>query len=181
MPRTRKPPVNDPGPFARMLLAARHKAGKNIAACAKECGLSRTFLTMIEIGKRCPELERVPAIGLAYQANVSELCWAWVCQWAPAAVRYLSLSVDLDLVPTIVDYFHNQWVKRQAEAAAAADITVAELQAARMQAVLDKPMPVIEPFERHVGYRFSESDPQKSTVTSRGGVVDASGTGKRRQ
>jgi lambda repressor-like predicted transcriptional regulator len=121
-----------------MLLAARHKAGKNIAACAKECGLSRTFLTMIEIGKRCPELERVPAIGLAYQANVSELCWAWVCQWAPAAVRYLSLSVDLELVPTIVEHFHRAWVKRQAEEAAVLGVTVEKMQADRLVAAIEK-------------------------------------------
>ena len=138
MPRTRKPPTDDPGPFAKMLLAARHKARKNTAECARDCGLSRTFLTLIELGKRCPELERAPAIGLAYQANVAELCWAWVCQWAPAAVRYLSLTVDLEENQVITDYFHRAWLKQQAEAAAAAGITVAELQANRLQAVLDK-------------------------------------------
>src|ERR1035437_507138 len=116
MPRTRKPPTDDPGPFAKMLLAARHKARKNPAECARDCGLSRTFLTLIELGKRCPELERAPAIGLAYQANVAELCWAWVCQWAPAAVRYLSLTVDLEENQVITDYFHRAWLKQQAEA-----------------------------------------------------------------
>jgi DNA-binding XRE family transcriptional regulator len=122
-----------------MLLSARHKARKTVTSCAKDCGLSRTFLTMIEIGKRCPELERVPAIGLAYEADVPELCWVWVCQWAPASVRYLSLSVDLDLAPTIVDYFHDRWVKRQAEAAAAAGVTVEKMQADRLIAALDAP------------------------------------------
>lgn len=138
MPRQRKPPANDPGPFARMLLSARHKAGKNVTSCAKDCGLSRTFLTMIEIGKRCPELERVPAIALAYQAGPEELCWAWVCQWAPAAVRYLSLTVDLDLNPTIVDYFQRHWVKLQAERAAAAGVTVEKMQADLLIAALEK-------------------------------------------
>ena len=138
MPRTRKPPVNDPGPFARMLLTARHKAGKNVTSCAKECGLSRTFLTMIEIGKRCPELERVPAIGLAYNADVPELCWAWVCQWAPAAVRYLSLTVDLEENQVITDYFHRAWMKTQAEKAAVLGVTVEKMQADRLVAELEK-------------------------------------------
>jgi len=168
MPRTRKPPADDPGPFARALLNARHKAGKNTAVCAKECGLSRTFLTMIEIGKRCPELERVPAIALAYDANVAELCWTWVTQWAPAAVRYLAISIDLEHNPVIVDYFQRRWANQQAEKAERA-----AAQAARVQEILDKPLPVVEPFEHHGGYRqVGELDPATSLLNPRGGVAE---------
>ena len=175
MPRTRKPPADDPGPFARMLLTARHKSGKNTAVCAKDCGLSRTFLTMIEIGKRCPELERVPAIGLAYDANVAELCWTWVTQWAPASVRYLAISIDLENNPVIIDYFQRRWADQQAAKAAAA-----AAQMDRIQAVLDKPMPTVEPFP-HSGYQpVSELDPQKSALTPRGVVVDTPGPCKRK-
>ena len=91
MPRTRKLSPGDPGPFGRALLTARRKARKSAAACALECGLSRAFLTQIELGKRCPELERVAAIAAAYQASPPiELLWTWLTAFAPSAVPILA-------------------------------------------------------------------------------------------
>jgi hypothetical protein len=128
---------------------------------------------MIEIGKRCPELERVPAIGLAYDANVAELCWTWVTQWAPASVRYLAISIDLENNPVIIDYFQRRWADQQAAKAAAA-----AAQMDRIQAVLDKPVREIEPF-RHVGYmRVEEQDATQSALNPL--LPGASGTGTRK-
>jgi transcriptional regulator with XRE-family HTH domain len=141
-----------------MLLAARQKAGKNVADCALECGLSRTFLTMIETGKRCPELERVPAIGLAYQADVSELCWQWVTQWAPATVRYLAMTSAYESSRVLRDAAEQRYRDELAEKAA----TAAALKD-RIEAVLAKPMPAVAPFEHH-GYTEVSDHDAKGTL-----------------
>jgi transcriptional regulator with XRE-family HTH domain len=152
--------------LARTLLAARHKAKLNAYQCADLCELSVSFLHHIEGGTRTPELSRIPAIAKAYQTDVSELCWIWLQQHAPETVRYLAGSgyEQSAVLRAAAEQRYLDGQAQQAERAAA--------QADRIQAVLDKPMQVIEPF-KHSGYRqVGELDPATSLLNPLGGGVD---------
>ena len=114
MPRRHAPPATDPGPFAKMLLVARHKAHRNTSECARACELSPSFLNRIEAGLRTPELERCPAIANAYGIPADVLCWTWIVVWAPSAVPHLATSIDFEANPTMVEYLRSQCAEQQA-------------------------------------------------------------------
>src|ERR1017187_8074562 len=122
MPRRHAPPANDPGPFAKMLLEARFKAHKNTSQCARDCGLSPSFLNRIEAGLRTPEIERCPKIAAAYGIKADVLCWTWITCWAPSAVPHLAISIDLENNSVIVDYFQRRWADQQAQKAERAGV-----------------------------------------------------------
>lgn len=168
-----------------MLVAARHAASKDAAQCARECGLSRSFLSHIEVGRRCPELDRCPEIARAYGIPPVELIWTWLLAYAPSTVPILASYDTVMDTPFLQRHFSDKYTaereaKEAARLAAKAEAKDAA-QKARMQAVLDKPLPVVEPFGHHGGYRqTSERDPTKSPLTPWGGIVEEPGAGKRK-
>lgn len=163
MPRRHAPPATDPGPFAKMLLVARHKAHRNTSECARACELSPSFLNRIEAGLRTPELERCPAIANAYGIPADVLCWTWIVVWAPSAVPHLATSIDFEANPTMVEYLRSQCAEQQAvEEARKAENTARRaeqnLRAAEKRAQVDSdivggPSPEGPDFD-HVGYRL---------------------------
>lgn len=148
---------------------------------------------MVEQGRRAPVLDHMLSIADAYKVDRRQACWAWVLQAAPDVVVYLVSHETVDGNPMLQRYFSDQYegpLRAREEARKAANAARREkqnqkqaekrAQMDRVQAVLDKPMPVIEPF-KHSGYRqTSELDPAQSALTPPGGVVDTPGTGKRK-
>ena len=166
MPRRHAPPATDPGPFAKMLLVARHKAHRNTSECARACELSPSFLNRIEAGLRTPELERCPAIANAYGIPADVLCWTWIVVWAPSAVPHLATSIDFEANPTMVEYLRSQCAEQQAveearkaeKAEKAVRRAEQNLRAAEKRAQVDSdivggPSPEGPDFD-HVGYRL---------------------------
>ena len=94
MPRGIKAPPNDPGQFGFMLRAAREKAEKTTRQAADDAHLSQTFISAIELGDRCPELDRCPDIAHSYGLDISLVCWTWVVQFAPRAAPALAKPTD---------------------------------------------------------------------------------------
>src|ERR1035441_5295466 len=88
MPRGRKTQPDYPGSLGSLLYDKR-KAHGWPAKKAAACSLSQTFIAAIERGARCPELDRVPDIALAYRVDVSLVCWTWIVQFAPRAAPYM--------------------------------------------------------------------------------------------
>src|ERR1039458_647544 len=70
-------------------LNGRRAAGLNVDTCADSCGLSRSFLHMVEQGRRAPALAQMLAIADAYQVERREAAWAWILQTAPDVAIYL--------------------------------------------------------------------------------------------
>jgi transcriptional regulator with XRE-family HTH domain len=90
MPRKAKLIYGNAGALAILLKTARVKSGTPTHKCSAACGLSTGYLTRIELGQRSPELERMPAIAKAYGVDVSEACWTWIAQYAPASIPFLA-------------------------------------------------------------------------------------------
>src|ERR1019366_760978 len=89
MPRGRKTQPDYPGSLGSLLYDKRKAHGWPARKVAAACTLSQTFITAIERGARCPELDRVPDIALAYRLDVSLVCWTWIVQFAPRAAPYM--------------------------------------------------------------------------------------------
>ena len=183
MPRQSKPTVNDPGPFARLLVNGRRAAGLNAAECAHLCGLSQSFLSYMERGQRAPELNRVPDIAAAYRIQPDVAAWTWVTQFAPNAVPHLVTVGALEDTPVLQRYYSDSYQAQVRAKMAAADAKKAArradrqaqaVQMARGQAVLDTPLPVIPPFETPAGHAMIDSrGPQEERLgDSLGGPAD---------
>jgi transcriptional regulator with XRE-family HTH domain len=174
-------------------LNGRRAAGLNVDTCADSCGLSRSFLHMVEQGRRAPALAQMLAIADAYQVERREAAWAWILQTAPDVAIYLIRCETVEGNTMLQRHFSDQYegqVREREEARKAANAARREkqnqkqaekrAQLDRVQAVLDKPTPVIEPFGNRGIMQVSELDPTQSFLTPRGVVVDAPGPGKRK-
>ena len=182
MPRGRKTQPDYPGSLGSLLYDKRKANGWPAKRVADACGLSQTFIAAIERGARCPELDRVPDIALAYRLDVSLVCWTWIVQFAPRAAPYMvrpayahTLS-DSEVETAISDSEVETAMLRsmsasggEVEAEIAAGIaersrqrlapvtrdpgTLAQEQARadERQAILDSPLPAIQPFDHQAG------------------------------
>jgi transcriptional regulator with XRE-family HTH domain len=189
MPRKRKPLEYDPGLLARTMLAARHKAGLNAAKCAELCGLSTSFLHLIEKGRRTPTLSRIPAIAAAYKTDPTELCWTWLLANAPEAIRYLAMTASYDNSDVLQAAARQRYVDELAQKAEHAAAQKARVQAARAAAKQSQdgwgePVGGASPdgpdFELVAYRQTSELDPAQSLMTPRGAVVDPAEAVKRK-
>ena len=169
----------------------RRAAGLNVDTCADSCGLSRSFLHMVEQGRRAPALAQMLAIADAYQVERREAAWAWILQSAPDVAIYLISYETVEGNTMLQRHFSDQYegqVRAREEARKAANAARREkqnqkqaekrAQMDRIQAVLDTPVREIEPF-RHVGYmRVEEQDATQSALNPL--LPGASGTGTRK-
>jgi transcriptional regulator with XRE-family HTH domain len=57
--------------FGEQLLAERKKQGISVQTLAKACGTSRSYLTLIENGKRLPGRKILPKIASALGMNIT--------------------------------------------------------------------------------------------------------------
>ena len=172
-------------------LNGRRAAGLNVDTCADSCGLSRSFLHMVEQGRRAPALAQMLAIADAYQVKRREAAWAWILQTAPDVAIYLMSCETVEGNTMLQRHFSDQYegqVREREEARKAANAARREkqnqkqaekrAQMDRIQAVLDTPVREIEPF-RHVGYmRVEEQDATQSALNPL--LPGASGTGTRK-
>ena len=191
MPRGRKTQPDYPGSLGSLLYDKRKANGWPAKKVADACGLSQTFIAAIERGARCPELDRVPDIALAYRLDVSLVCWTWIVQFAPRAAPYMVMPAYAHTVSdseTETAMLHELWgshVKVEAELEAA----VAErrrkrwegstqeqrtaTQKVRMQAELDAPLPEVAPFDTPAGDAMIDSrGPQEVRLGTLPGGTD---------
>ena len=193
MPRFSKRTDADRGPLGRLLYNGRREASRNVETCAADCGLSKSFLHFVEQGRRAPALAQMLGIADAYKVERRQAAWAWILQSAPDLAIYLVSHETVASEPMLQSYFSDQYkeqvrAKEEARKAANAARRTAQnqrqaekrAQMDRVQAVLDKPTPVIEPFGNRGIMQVSELDPTQSFLTPRGVVVDAPGPGKRK-
>lgn len=173
MPRGRKTQPDYPGSLGSLLYDKRKANGWPAKRVADACGLSQTFIAAIERGARCPELDRVPDIALAYRLDVSLVCWTWIVQFAPRAAPYMVMPAyahtvsDSEAETAMLLGMSASRGKVEAEVAAA----IAERRRQRMaqvtrdpgtlaqeqaraderQAMLDAPLPEVAPSEPPMG------------------------------
>ena len=57
--------------FAERLYAERKKAKLSAEKLAKECGISRSYITLIENGKRLPGKKIIPKIAIALHVKTA--------------------------------------------------------------------------------------------------------------
>ena len=105
VPRQRRAPRDEHQPFGLMLHKARITSKRSAQAVADACGLSQTFISAIERGTRCPELDRVPAIARAYELEPCSVCWQWVFQFAPLAANYLANPTNQTVMNSLPGMF----------------------------------------------------------------------------
>jgi hypothetical protein len=134
------------------------------------------------------------AIADAYKVDRREAAWAWILQSAPDIAIYMVSHETVGDSTVLSRHFRDKYegqvrareearkaqnAARRAEQNQRAEQKRAQID--RIQKVLDKPLPVIEPFEHHGGYRpVSDLDTTQSILTPRGVVVQVPGTGKRK-
>lgn len=177
-----------------MMVSARYKARKDAAQCALECGLSRSYLSHIEAGRRSPELDRCPEIARAYGIPPIELVWVWLTAYAPAVVPILA---NWDEVKHMLQAEARQrYLDALAAKEAAQRAEKAEAKAARLAADAEcttgkrdpnygwgEPLGGSLPDGPDTGDRYrpvSERDSVRSALTPWGGIVDEPGAGKRK-
>ena len=190
MPRGRKTQPDYPGSLGSLLYDKRKAHGWPAKKVAAACSLSQTFIAAIERGARCPELDRVPDIALAYRLDVSLVCWTWIVQFAPRAAPYMVSPAYVDTMhhPTTTNADLLLFADEHAKAKAALEAAVAERQRQRWegatqeqralarerlgadprQAILDSPAPAIEPLDHQVGPRGIMSDKAKQSTQNKG-------------
>lgn len=59
--------------FGKVLRELRLAAGKSQEALALDAGLERTFISMLELGQRCPTLRTLNALSRGLNINLSEM------------------------------------------------------------------------------------------------------------
>ena len=69
MPRFSRRTDDARGPLGRLLYAGRRAADRNVETCAADCGLSKSFLHMVEQGRRAPVLDHMLSIADAYKVD----------------------------------------------------------------------------------------------------------------
>lgn len=57
--------------FGEQLLTERKKQGLTVQTLAKACGTSRSYMTLIENGKRLPGRKILPKIASALKTNIT--------------------------------------------------------------------------------------------------------------
>jgi transcriptional regulator with XRE-family HTH domain len=105
-------------------LNGRRAAGLNVDTCADSCGLSRSFLHMVEQGRRAPALAQMLAIADAYQVERREAAWAWILQSAPDVAIYLISYETVEGNTMLQRHFSDQYegqVRAREEARKAAN------------------------------------------------------------
>ena len=135
-------------------LNGRRAAGLNVDTCADSCGLSRSFLHMVEQGRRAPALAQMLAIADAYQVERREAAWAWILQTAPDVAIYLISYETVEGNTMLQRHFSDQYegqVREREEARKAANAARREKQNQKQAEKRDKSGNVESSFRRIEG------------------------------
>ena len=133
--------ISAPGTYGRLLHDARGLAGKTVTDIAAACGLSPSYLTCIEQGKRSPIPDKVPMIAEAYGLNPDDACWSWIITFAPKMVRHLVTTSMIECSPFLQAHYRRSYVEQQAQEHAEAFLRAADrIRAKRAAAGLQDPL-----------------------------------------
>lgn len=59
--------------FGKLLRELRHASGKSQEALALDAGLERTFISMLELGQRCPSLRTIQSLSVGLGVSMTDL------------------------------------------------------------------------------------------------------------
>jgi hypothetical protein len=90
--RVRELPESLP-PFGRLIYTKRNQLGMTLNDVGILAGFkSGDYLSLIERGKRAPDLDRVPRLAEALRIEPKLLCEAWILQFHPLAAEALGIE-----------------------------------------------------------------------------------------
>ena len=92
--RTRQSPLDLPR-FGRVIYQRRNDLGLTLNEVGTRAGFaSGDYISLIERGKRAPDLDKVPFLADALQMDARTLCELWLRQYQPLAADALGIDAD---------------------------------------------------------------------------------------
>jgi transcriptional regulator with XRE-family HTH domain len=84
-------------PFGRLIYTQRNRLGMTLNYVGTHAGFkSGDYMSLIERGKRTPDLDRVPQLAKVLLIEPKLLCEAWIRQFHPVAADALGIESVFD-------------------------------------------------------------------------------------